>query len=65
MFADLCAATPAGKYFVGIEKPGWIENLFDAHHRLEVGIREDEIHEIFFFVPDTMFAAKRSSDSDT
>src|SRR5262245_29993794 len=65
MLADLCAAPAAGEYFVGIEKPGRIEDLFDAHHRLKVGIREDQIHEIFFLVPDTMFAAKRPSDSDT
>src|SRR6266496_2308129 len=47
MLADLCAATAAGKYFVRIEQPGRIEDQFDTHHRLEVGIREDQIHEIF------------------
>src|SRR5262249_32061878 len=63
-FADLGAAAARGKYLGGVKKPVGIEDLFDAHHGLEVRVSEYEIHEIFFLESDAMFAAQRTAHLD-
>src|ERR1700674_2731431 len=62
--ANIPAAFAQGKYFAGIEGAIGIEGVVDAAHELEVGIGEEERHELGFFHADAVFAGECAADFD-
>ena len=63
--ADFAAAFAQGKDFAGVEGAGRIEGVVDAAHQIEIGVGEDERHELRLFHADAVFAGERAADFKT
>src|SRR3981189_2718103 len=59
---DFTAAFAQRKDFAGIERAIGIEGVVDAAHEVEVGVGEDEWHELGLFHADAVLAGKRAAD---
>jgi hypothetical protein len=62
--ADFAAAFAEGKDFAGIERGIGIEGVMDASHEIEIGVGEDQRHELGLFHADTVLAGERAADFD-
>src|ERR1700682_530068 len=60
--ADFAAAFAQGKDFAGIERAMRIEGVVDPTHEVEVGVVENEWHELGLFHADAVFAVERAAD---
>src|SRR6266849_10986035 len=60
--ADFSATFAQGKDFAGIEQAIGIEGVVDATHEVEVGVGENEGHELGLFHADAVFAGERAAD---
>jgi hypothetical protein len=61
---DFAAAFAEGEDFAGIEGGIGIEGVVDAAHEIEVGVGEEERHELGFFHADAVLAGERAADFD-
>src|SRR5712692_2981537 len=64
VLANLSTTPAAGKNLGGIQKTVGIEDPLHTHHRFEVRLRKDQVHEIFLLVSNAVLAAQRSADID-
>jgi hypothetical protein len=62
--ADFAAAFAEGKDFAGIEGGIGIEGVVDAAHEIEVGVGEEERHELGFFHADAVLAGESAANFD-
>src|SRR6267143_2986870 len=60
--ADFTAAFAQGEALAGIERAIGIERVMDAAHEVEVGVGENERHELGLFHADAVFAGERAAD---
>src|SRR5438046_1162551 len=65
MFPDFGTRTAARENLGGIQKTVGIKYTLHAHHRVQIGLREDEVHEILLFKSDPVLTAQRSPDLHT
>src|SRR2546427_1389416 len=65
VLSDFRTATARWKDLGGIQPSIGIEHAFDAHHRIEIGLGEDEIHKFLLLETDAVLAAERSANVDT
>ncbi len=62
--ADFAAAFAEGEDFAGIEGGIGIEGIVNAAHEIEVGVGEEERHELGFFHADAVFSCESAADFD-
>ena len=62
MNANFAAAFAEGEDFAGVEGGIGIEGVVDAAHEIEIGVGENERHELGLFHADAMFAGERAAD---
>ena len=60
--ADFAAAFAEGEDFAGVERRIGVERVVDAAHEGEVGVREEEGHELGFFHADAVFTGQRAAN---